>query len=222
MTKKENEADTSTAIASVADQIRDRIANIDKTTDTPATKNISLKGSKFTLPTGEVSAGPVNCIIVDYANFNAWYEGEYDSNNPRPPDCFATHREINLMAPNPDLVETPVSEACKSCKYNEFGSKGRGKECKNQVILAILPEDFNEDSEIFTIRVAPKGLKRWASYVRTLASQNIDPIQVVTSVSFVEDIGFPSLKFKSLGGNKKLEEINPFLAQVNTVLNMSM
>jgi hypothetical protein len=217
MTKaKVAEVPTGTAVVSMAERIANRIANIDKTTDTSGMRNISCKAKKFTLPGGASSAGPLNAIVLHYVNTNAWWEVEYDPNNPAPPDCTASHEEPALMKPGVQ-VEKPVHSDCATCPKNEWGSKGRGKACGNSVNLAVVPEDFTNDSEVVTLKVSATGLKRWSTYVRALAESGLDPVQVVTSFSFA-DTEYPSLKFKALDKVKDVDKLGQFMAEAETLL----
>jgi hypothetical protein len=205
------------AVVSVQERIAQRLADVNKSTPTAGTKRISVKGSKFKLPNGTKSDGPLNCIIVDYTNNNAWYESDYEEGTVTPPDCFAVGKIISDMAPHAS-VEKPVSKTCADCPKNEFGSRGRGKACDNSVLIALLPEGFDDEAEVLTLKVAPKGLKDWGQYVRTLQAQAIDPIQVVTSISFVEGVSFPQLKFRSLGGNDNLENVGQHMPAADALL----
>jgi len=211
-------ATESTALVSMKERIAQRLANVNKATAAPASKNISTKGGKFTLPDGSASAGPLNCIVVDYINSNVFYDGPYDPNNVKPPVCAAIGRDINLMAPL-ETLETRVSDSCNGCPNNEFGSAGRGKACKNNVVLALIPEEFTEDTEVMTIKVSPTGLTTWSSYVRQLANQGIDVSEVVTSITFRAGVTYPTLDFKALNRNTKLDAMNAFIAQADTLLN---
>ena len=211
--------ETGTNVVSVQERIRKRMENMDKTTGQVGGKNISTKGSKFTLPDGSTSEGPLNCVIVDYVNNNAWYKEAYVEGGPVTlPDCYSIGRELDTLVPHAS-IEKPINADCKSCEYNEYGSRGRGKECSNNVKLAVLPEGFTSDNEVMTIKIAPKGLKGWAEYVRTLEQQGVDPVQVVTSLSFVPGLAFPQLKFKALGGNEQLDQVGAFMPAADILLS---
>jgi hypothetical protein len=207
----------STELESVQERIRSRLANINETTQAVTGQNISTKGKTFRLPDGKTSPGPLNCVIVDYINKNMYYKESYVEGEFSEPDCYAVGREIKSMVPSA-AVENPVNEICDTCPNNQFGSRGRGKACANNVLLAVLPEDFNEDSELYTLKVSATALKSWTSYVRSLSSMGVDPIQVVTSISMDPDLAYPSLRFKELGGNDKVESINPFLVKADALL----
>ena len=208
----------STELESVQERIRNRLANINNTTQQVTGQNISTKGKVFRLPDGKTSQGPLNCVVVDYINKNMYYNEQYVEGEYAEPDCVAVGREVKTMQPA-ETVENPVSELCDSCPKNQFGSKGRGKACSNNVVLAILPEDFTDDSELFTLKVSATALKHWTKYVRGLANQGLDPAQVVTSISMDEDLAYPSLRFKSIGGNEQLDAIGKFFPQADALLN---
>jgi hypothetical protein len=211
------EPETGTAVVSIQDRIKQRLAKVNQTTAAPGSKRISVKGSKFRLPNGTASDGPLNCVIVDYTNSNVWYKDDWVEGTVTPPDCFSIGKIIDELVPHAS-VEKPVSKTCAECPKNEYGSRGRGKECDNTVLLALLEEGFTEESEVLTLKVAPKGLKDWGQYVRTLQQQGVDPVQVVTSISFVPGMSYPQLRFRALGGNENLEGVGPFMASADALL----
>lgn len=216
-TAEKSKAEDNKAMTSVQERIKARLAKIGETTQQITGQNISTKGKMFRLPDGKTSPGPLNCVIVDYLNKNMYYKEAYVEGEFAEPDCYAIGREIKDMHPS-TKVENPVSEFCVDCEKNQFGSKGRGKACANNVMLAVLPEDFNDDSELYTLKVSATGLKHWSRYVRDLSGQGVDPIQVVTSISFDADTSYPSLRFKELGGNAKLEDTTTFIAKADALL----
>ena len=204
-------------LVSVQDRIRSRLANIDSSTQQVSGQNISCKGKVFRLPTGQTSPGPMNCIIVDYINKNMWYKDQYVEGEFAEPDCFAVGRDIASMVPA-ETVKEPIHAMCDSCPKNKFGTKGRGKECGNNVLLAVLSEDFSADTELYAIKVSPTALSEWTKYVRSLAIAQVDPSQVITSLSFEEKLGYPSLRFKQLGPNTKVDELSAFIPKADILL----
>jgi hypothetical protein len=215
---KQEDVSDSKEVVSIQDRIKNRLANINNSTAAPASKRISTKGSMFTLPDGNASAGPLNCVILDYINTNQYYTEAYDPNNIVRPACFAIGRDIAEMHPAADVTDKQA-DACEGCAQNEFGSAGRGKACKNRVTLALLPEGFDENAEVFTLSVSPTGIKVWAAYVRMLGEQGVDPVQVVTSVAFKEGVTYPTLTFKNIAGNESLDKVGPFLPEADSLLN---
>jgi len=203
----------------VQERIAARIANIGTNTPTSGNKRISVKGSKFRIPDGPTSDGPLNAIILDYTNSNAYYKEQYsEGGDISPPDCWAVGRTIDDMVPS-STIENPIHTNCKDCDFNQFGSKGRGKMCGNSVTLAIIPSGFSEGDDVYTIKVAAKGLQAWGSYVRELGNQKMDPLQVETSIAFVEGTSFPQLKFRALGPNPQIEECGPLLPKAEAMLD---
>lgn len=171
---------------------------------------IGLKNKEFTLPNGQKSSGPLECIILDFVWFMVHYPGVYNSNNPQQPNCFAVGRENpenGALAPHED-VKTPQGENCQTCPMNEWGSAptGRGKACKNQRRLIIVPPDFDEDTDPMSIYVSPGGLKYFDKYVSRLnGEQGVLPVQVITDISFDVDQTYPLLQFAF---NKRHTRVN--------------
>lgn len=208
----------STELISVEERIKTRMANINKSTQQAGGVNISLKGRIFKLPDGKTSPGPLNCIIIDYINKNMYYPETYVEGEFSEPICQAVHRNLEDMEPR-DTVQDKQSPTCKGCHQNVFGSKGRGKACSNNVLLAILPEKFSNESELYTVKVSATGLTGWANFIHELETENKDPAQVITSLSFKKGVSFPTLEFKYVGGNPDITGISPFMAQADSLLH---
>lgn len=172
---------------------------------------IQLKGKEFTLPDGQKSSGPLECIILDFVWFMVHYPGVYNANNPQQPDCFAVGRpkpDSGELKPH-ESVEKPHSGDCASCPKNEWGSapSGRGKACKNQRRLIIVPPNFTESTEPMTMYVSPGGLKNFDAYVSRLRNEHgLLPVQAITEVSFDPDQSYPLLRFKFLDQHPRVQE----------------
>lgn len=205
-------------LTAVEQRIKNRLANVDKSTQQPGGQNISVKGSTFKLPSGATSQGPLNCVILDYTNKNMHYPDDYVEGEFTEPTCWATNSVLKDMAP-PEAVAKPINATCPDCPYNQFGSKGRGKMCSNNVVLAVLPDDFTDESDVLTIRVAATGIQGWSKYVRELSAMSVDPVQAVTSISFKPGLAYPCLQFKHIGGNERLSDIGPFMPQADALLS---
>jgi len=172
---------------------------------------IGLKNKEFTLPDGQKSQGPLECIILDFAWFMVHYPGVYNSNNPQQPNCFAVGRE------NPEggtlkaheSVEKPQGPNCKDCAKNQWGSAptGKGKACKNQRRLILVPPNFDESTEPMSMYVSPNGLKNFDKYVSRLNNeQGVLPVQVVTAISFDPDQSYPLLKFACIERHTRVND----------------
>lgn len=105
----------------------------------------------------------VACIIVDSVLQNLYYPSAFDPNNKAPPICYAfTRGEPRDMQPHLESMSRDqdyfmpqnmaddgaggvIVGGCDTCPMAEWGSAmrngvpGRGKACKNQYRLALLP-----------------------------------------------------------------------------------
>ena len=196
MSKKE----TANLPVSVEDQIKKQLAEQSGQLGALPTNKIGLKNKEFTLPDGQKSKGPLECIVIDFAWFMVHYPGVYNSNNPQKPNCFAVGRENpekGELKAHEDVV-TPQGPDCMVCPKNAWKSapSGNGKACKNQRRLIIVPPDFDENTEPMTMYVSPGGLKNFDKYVSRLNNEHgCLPMQVITAISFDADQTYPLLKF---------------------------
>lgn len=207
-TKKKAAAKTSTSTALVnvdaemqaeMEKIQGRIAAVTGNT-------ISTKGKIFRLPDGSSLEGPLNVVVVDWALVNKFYPGKFKESDPTPPACFAAAASIAELVPSTQSPDRQADE-CASCPNNEFGSDGDGKACKNTYLLAVLPEDADENAEIALLSVPPTSMKAFSAYTNTLKRVgNALPIKVVTEVSFDPEKDYVVLQFRALDPNKRYKE----------------
>ena len=187
---------------SVEDQIRKELdAQKGQVGALPSNK-IQLRDKAFTLPDGQSTNDPIPVVILDFIWFMVHYPGVYNASNPQQPDCFAIGRDkptSGLLKPHED-VKKPHGKTCDEgvCPMNEWGSapSGRGKACKNQRRLLVVPPDFTDETDPMTMFVSPGGLKNFDAYVSRLKNEHgILPVQAVTKVSFDSNQSYPLLKF---------------------------
>lgn len=209
---KEVAADTTANLpVDIQEQMRKELAAQKKQLGALPSNKIQLKDKQFTLPDGQSSNGPLECIILDFAWFMVHYPGVYNSNNPQQPNCFAVGREspdTGELKPH-ESVEKPQGENCKDCPKNEWGSSpvGKGKACKNQRRLIVVPPNFTEETEPMTMYVSPAGLKNFDKYVSRLRSEHgLLPVQVVTEISFDRDKSYPLLLFRMIDTHARVSE----------------
>lgn len=172
----------------------------------PTGNRIKVDTSKlFKMPgSGESSKGPMTCIVLDFGWKNQYFEKAYQQGVIEAPVCYAVNFDPANMAPASD-AEKPQSETCKTCKHNQFGSRGRGKACGNRAILAVIPVDATEDSEIMTLEVSATAISRWNNYVnRIKAMHGMPPVVVTTQIDFDPNTAYPSLTFADKGRHKNL------------------
>ena len=78
----------------------------------------------------------------------AWYDQPYDPDSPQVPACFSIG---NTGKPHPNS-RAPQSDACATCKYNQWGSApprpgstrpGRGKACREAARIIVVPANMD-------------------------------------------------------------------------------
>lgn len=209
MAKKKDE--TENLPVNVEDMIKKQLQQQKGQLGALPSNKIALKNKEFTLPDGQKSSGPLECIILDFVWFMVHYPGAYNSNNPQQPNCFATGRENpegGGLKPH-ETVSKPQGENCADCPRNQWGSAltGKGKACKNQRRLIIVTPDFDEASDPMTIYVSPGGLKNFDKYVSRLNNeQGVLPVQVITGITFDKDQSYPLLKFKFVERHSRVSD----------------
>jgi hypothetical protein len=210
MAKKDEE--TKNLPVSIEDQIKKELQAQQKQVGALPANKIATKGKVFTMPDGQEGPGPLDVIIIDFAWLMAHYPGVYNSANPQQPNCFAVGRENpegGSLKPH-ESVEKPQGTDCKVCPKNEWGSAqtGRGKACKNQRRLLVMPTNSDEETEPMTLYVSPGALKNFDAYITRLKNEHgCLPAQVVTEISFDPHQSYPSLMFKFV---EKHDNLNLF------------
>lgn len=131
---------------------------------------LSTRGGILALGEEQLAGNQVACVIVDSVLENAYYPNAYDPANPAPPTCYAfTRGEPEDMQPHLESMSKDqnyfmpqnmaddgrggvIVGGCKGCPMSEWGSAmrngqpGRGKACKNQYRLALLPAGLYEQA----------------------------------------------------------------------------
>ena len=128
---------------------------------------------------------------------NEYYEDAYNKDDITPPNCFAIHPEPKQLVPS-DNSPDKQCDNCASCPMNQFGSAptGAGKACKNTRVLAVMPPDADDDTEIWTLKVSPTAVKAFDSFVAGVnRTFQLPPVGVVVTVGFSGAKDFPSLEF---------------------------
>lgn len=162
----------------------------------------------FRLPGIDKEAKELRAIVVDFVNFNQYYEGKFDPKNIKPPVCAALAIRQDELKPL-DTAPKPQHEDCDSCPQNQWGSDGgKGRACKNQRLLALLPADNPEAGPLGLLKVSPTGIKHFDKYVNTIANSTLPvphPIAFITRIYFDESADYASLRFEQDGINEQLE-----------------
>lgn len=161
-------------------------------------KSIRINQDKsFTLPDGTKTREPLELVVVDFVSRNDYYAGAYNKDDIVPPNCVAISPDPKGMIP---LKSSPDRQAdsCAQCPMNVFGSAptGAGKACKNSRVLAVLPPEAEDDTEIWVLKVSPTAIRGFDGFVAsTSRTFQLPPVGVVVKVGFNEAVDYPSLEF---------------------------
>ena len=188
----------STELVDIKAQLAAELATLDKTVAPPSGNRISLKGKTFTFPDGKMSPGPITAVVLDWRSINAYYKGAYNPQKVEAPSCFAISKDRDDLKPSKNCSD-PQCEQCEGCPHNEWGSApggGRGKACKNQIRLAVVPPDATADTPPWTIDLAPSSTSAFTNLVNAVKSgMGMLPIQVQVSIDFDANESYPKLTF---------------------------
>jgi hypothetical protein len=211
---------TSGAIVSIKDQIAAQVAALGDRIVAPGGSKIKLAAGKMTLPNGEVHSDPVELVIVDFVAKNAFYEDNFDPNNIQPPACFAIGTNPAKLVPSPN-APLPQAATCNECPMNQFGSKGKGKACKNERSVAVLPPGAEADAPLWQLSVSPTAVKGFDGYVSGVARTfETVPAGVITQVSLDPSETYPRLMFSSPVPNPNLGEHFARQAEAHAMLTV--
>lgn len=167
----------------------------------PPSTAISTKGKRFKLTNGDSSPGPMQGIVIDFVNYNAFFPNAYDPDNPAPPDCWAIHAIKDNLAPDPDLVKDIQHSQCTGCTQNTWQTNAKGKPfkgCKNQFRLALITPDATTESEIYTLAVSPTAHKNWSRFASKCRENGLHYRQIICEFNW-DPNAQQTLTFKALG-----------------------
>lgn len=205
-TKKATPAKTSTdvavrkttSIANIKDALRAQAEANAARIEPGSGKSIRIGQDKsFTLPDGTKTREALQLVVVDFVSRNEYYESAFSKDSVVPPNCFAISPDPKTLVPS-DNAPDKQNDSCRGCPMNEFGSAptGSGKACKNTRMLAVLPPDADSDTELWTLKVSPTGIKGFDGFVASVnRAFQLPPIGVVVTVGFSDGVDYPSLTF---------------------------
>ena len=134
----------------------------------PSGDRIKIDNKTFKLPSGDV-LNELDAVIVDFVYTNKYYEGMYDKDNIVPPTCFAISADPQDLKPSPNSPEIQCEDGCAGCAMNQWGSDGKGKACKNRMLLALLPGDATLDTPLMLLDISPTAVKPFSAYASSVA-----------------------------------------------------
>ena len=81
------------------------------------------------------------------------------------------------------------------CWANQFGSAGKGKACRNSILVAMLPPDADENTPFMLLNVSPTGLKSFSGYLSSVIRMQRPPYSITTDVFCDPGVKYDSLRF---------------------------
>lgn len=180
------------------------------------------RSGHFTGPDGLDMGAEVRGVVVDFVRKNQFYTAAYDPSHPAPPVCFAisTIEDLDSMAPHASAPE-PQWDACATCPHNQWGSRGKGKACKNTYELAfVLEEDLeSENPKLYQISVPPTGMKSFAAFANLCARVlNAPPIKAIVTVRAVPQGAYTTMAFGDPDNNPHFAELFGLREEARTLI----
>ena len=156
---------------------------------------VSIRDRKFTF--GIHCQDEIECIIVNASQVQrAYYEGEYDPNNPQVPICWSS----DTQRPDDEIPKRQATR-CMDCKHDIRGSAPKGgRACKFSQKLAVL---FENDYAVHQLHVPANSIFGRQSnghmplqeYARFLSKNDTSCVSVYTKIYFDTDSSVPKLFF---------------------------
>lgn len=195
-----------TALVNVREELRKQAEAVGKRIQSPSGGFIRVsQDKKFTLPNGTKGEGPLSLVVVEFVSTNRFFDRPYKEGDKTVPACFAIGDNPLTLVPE-ETSPVPQAEACNVCPNNEFGSKGKGKACSNNRLLAVVENNADPESPILLLKVSATATRAWDEYVAAIKSQfESMPISVITDVYFDPKNTYPSLRFGNPRTNPNLE-----------------
>lgn len=182
----------------VADDNKE-VANIDALIEADAlalsaglgdiTDKISTQNKSYKLPDGTVLGPVMEAVILGFVDSSSYYESEqFDANNIQEPICFADAKGEQVKAPAKS-VDKPFAPTCAECDYSQFKSaaNGKGKRCKEEYRVALIPEGQEES---MVLGIPPTARKAFAKTIGSLTSKFGHPIKALVTFEFNPAVQF--------------------------------
>lgn len=132
---------------------------------------IRTRGKKFRIYDEEIKGGRLESIILGTSFVNAYYEQDYDPDDPSNPECTAVGTVLDekegKLAPPPNVAKRQA-EACALCPHDKMGSaeKGKGKRCRNlRRVILIAAGDERPEPQLLQLLIPPTGIVAFRNYV---------------------------------------------------------
>jgi hypothetical protein len=161
---------------------------------TPVSDNhgmVSTRGGVFTVD-DEITRD-MTVVVLGYVAKRKWYEHRaFDSDDKRPPICFAQAVEEENLVPHSNCGSNVQAPSCAECPHSEWGSKpgnSKAQWCKVSRELMVVPIDANTTAESRikaqhqSLSIPPTRVKSWDSYASYLGKQGLPPWAASTKIS---------------------------------------
>lgn len=155
-----------------------------KSIDSPAYGKIKIAGAgagvfKVYAPGDETGASvsEVEGVILSTTRTNGLWEQAFGANGAadKSPDCYSPDAVVGTRRDTGEMCK------CAACKYNQFGSDGAGKRCKNMRNVLILKSG---DVLPSLLVLPPTALKAFENYrVKLLSKARCGVSGVVTRIT---------------------------------------
>lgn len=155
----------------------------------------SESGKKFVFP-DKSEVGEFEGIVVDFATAQILYDGPYIPGQFNTILCYAAATKPVDLAPY-EGVTAPQAENCKSCTKSKFGANNEKPECGLRKLLAILPTDADDASDLLILDLPVLAAKAYDKYAQSvLVAEGKPQYAVVTKFSFDQTVKFDSPRFE--------------------------
>lgn len=153
--------------------------------------------TSWSVPTldGEESVKAIEGIIIHKQPQNAYWSGDISTGAGVPPDCVSRDAITGIGTPGGD---------CATCPYNQFGSDGKGKACKNILILYLLQPNKILPSAIF---LPPTSIPVVKKYLVKLTCAGIPFYSVISQLKLEKVKNADGIEYSKVVISTK--QINP-------------
>lgn len=157
----------------------------------------SESGKKFVFP-DKSEVAEFEGIVVDFATAQVLYDGPYIPGQFNTILCYAAATKPVDLAPYEGVTQ-PQAENCKSCTKSKFGANNEKPECGLRKLLAILPTDADDASDLLILDLPVLAAKAYDKYAQSvLVAEGKPQYAVVTKFSFDQTVKFDSPRFEMI------------------------
>lgn len=158
---------------------------------------LSTRNGRLSLGGQPIAGDLVQCVVLCAPFENLYYDATFNAAELVPPKCFAMNLQQAEMEPSPRAL-APQSDACFSCKHNQWGSSTtgsrKGKACRNTRHITFLTSDeINSPASImsaksYALRPPVTSVAAFGDYTKKIAIALRKPLfAVVTEIKLVPD-----------------------------------